>query len=137
MKNNQARVVPISDELREKLLPFIEKRGICFPVHFGVTKGEKYNKWGPQRVIRRVLKKAGVDKEGRRIGWHEFRHTFASQLAQKGVSLYKISKWLGHSDISTTQIYAHFAPIYDGDIERLSLAGSAGCLDGELVSPPK
>ncbi len=38
---------------------------------------------------------------------HILRHTFASQRAIAGVSLYKISKWLGHSNYSTTQIYAH------------------------------
>ena len=43
-------------------------------------------------------------------GWHEFRHTFASRRAQQGISLYKIMKWLGHSSIQVTQIYAHFAP---------------------------
>ena len=56
------------------------------------------------------------------VGWHEFRHTFASRLAQEGVSLYKICKWLGHADMKTTQIYAHFAPVYDRDIERLSIS---------------
>lgn len=50
-------------------------------------------------------------------GWHLLRHTFASRLAQKGVSLYKISKWLGHKSCDTTQIYAHLSPGYDADIE--------------------
>ena len=37
-------------------------------------------------------------------GWHLFRHTFASRAAQRGVSLYKLAAWLGHSDVRTTQI---------------------------------
>lgn len=49
---------------------------------------------------------------------HVLRHTFASQLAIAGVSLYKISTWLGHASIVTTQIYAHLAPD-DDDINRL------------------
>jgi len=55
------------------------------------------------------------------MGWHEFRHTFSSRLVQQGISLYKVSKWLGHSDFKTTQIYAHFAPVYDNDIEKLTI----------------
>lgn len=50
-------------------------------------------------------------------GWHLFRHTFASHLVQAGVRIYKVSQWLGHSSVHTTQMYAHLAPGYDDDIE--------------------
>jgi len=120
VKNYQVRVVPISVELRDKLLPYIKTEGICFPT----ADGKPYNHEGPRRALRKVLAKASV-REGRRLGWHEFRHTFASRLAQQGVSLYKICKWLGHSDIKVTQIYAHFAPIYDEDIEKLTILASS------------
>ena len=39
--------------------------------------------------------------------FHDLRHSFASNLVKKGVSLYVVSKLLGHKDIKTTQIYAH------------------------------
>ena len=39
--------------------------------------------------------------------FHTLRHTFASWLVQAGVSIYEASKLLGHSDIKTTEIYAH------------------------------
>lgn len=46
----------------------------------------------------------------RHIGWHMLRHTYASHLVQRGVSLRVIQKLLGHSSITQTEIYAHLAP---------------------------
>lgn len=70
-------------------------------------------------------------------GWHIFRHTFASRAAQRGVSLYKIAAWLGHSDVRTTRMYAHLQIQYDEDIESASplgmVAGSQGPVAGKGV----
>ncbi len=41
------------------------------------------------------------------LNFHSLRHTFASWLVQRGVSIYEVSKLLGHSDIKVTEIYAH------------------------------
>jgi len=46
------------------------------------------------------------------------RHTFGSLLAQQGVSLYKISKWMRHSHSRVTEIYAHLQE-QDEEIEKL------------------
>jgi len=62
------------------------------------------------------FKEAPSQAPGRR--WHLFRHTFASRAVQAGVPIFKVSQWLGHSDVRTTQIYAHLAPSWDADIEK-------------------
>lgn len=43
--------------------------------------------------------------------FHDLRHTFASQLVMAGVNIFKVSKWLGHSTVMTTErYYAHLSP---------------------------
>jgi integrase len=44
------------------------------------------------------------------ITFHNLRHTFATRLAASGESLRSIQEFLGHADVKTTQIYAHYAP---------------------------
>lgn len=57
-------------------------------------------------AIRKVCGAAGL----RNIGWHTLRHTFASQLAMRGVPMPAIKELMGHASITTTMRYAHVAP---------------------------
>lgn len=54
-------------------------------------------------VLKRWAKRAEIDKN---ISFHTSRHTFATMLLTKGADLYTTSKLLGHTNISTTQVYA-------------------------------
>jgi len=74
----------------------------------GITNREKY----VQNNFRKYVKLAGVNSK---LNFHSLRHTFASWLVQAGVSIYEVSKLLGHADIKTTQIYAH---LRDDDLRR-------------------
>jgi integrase len=69
----------------------------------------------PADAILRQAERAGL----RPIGWHTLRHTFASHLVMKGVSLKAVQELLGHADISMTMRYAHLAPEVKKDAVRM------------------
>jgi len=83
--------------------PF-QKRGEGALYVFAKLNGEPFTGDYFSKRFKRACKSAGIDKS---IHFHSLRHSFASNLAQKGVSLYTIKELLGHSSITTTEIYSH------------------------------
>jgi integrase len=60
--------------------------------------------------VSRRFKEACAEAGVRQIRFHDLRHTFATRLAASGQPLRAIQEFLGHADMKTTQIYAHYAP---------------------------
>lgn len=103
-KTKQNRVVPISSTLRTFLdcyTPRPTKHGWYFPS----PQGERYDPDNFSSDLRRVQEKAGLV-----WGCLDFRHTFGSQLAMKGESLYKISTLMGNSPEICRRHYAALLP---------------------------
>lgn len=107
------RVVPLHPELRV-VFSKLERDPDQFIVRPWATKrGPEGYRWNPRVLFQAISKELGHP-----VSPHTLRHTFASQLAQRGVSIFKISAWLGHTSVETTQVYAHVAPV-DEEIGRL------------------
>ena len=80
------------------------------------------------RLFKLIIEKAGLPTE---TNWLTLRRTFGSQLAQAGVSIFKIQKWMGHSDPRMTmEHHAHLSPEYDEDINRFPIAVHEGVSTG-------
>lgn len=73
-----------------------------------------------------ALSTAGISTA---LRWHDLRHTYASIMAAAGMEISKVSRWMGHSSITTTEkVYIHlFAEDYTDDMDRVgAFLGGAG-----------
>jgi integrase len=59
-----------------------------------------------RKRFKRALKKAKV----RTVRFHDLRHSFGTRMASVGVPMRTLQEWLGHRDLTTTLIYADYAP---------------------------
>lgn len=112
-KGNKERLVPLSRSAIEALKRYGEARNVDLAAK-GTESGFLFpsiSKEGhlPRQVFARELKdlavRAGLNADS--VSPHVLRHAFASHLLENGADLRVVQELLGHSDISTTQIYTH------------------------------
>jgi integrase len=106
-KSRRPREVPLSDDVWAALRAHRHERG---PLVFCNAVGWHLRVPKVRWELERACKHAGL----RQVGWHLLRHSFASHLAIRGVSLKVIQELLGHSTIQMTMRYAHLTP----DVKR-------------------
>lgn len=105
-KSKKERIIPINKTLRQILTNHLPKVMDINKEDFVFTRipGIKLNEDFISKQFKRVVRAAKLNDK---IHFHTLRHSFASNLVQKDVSLYVVKELLGHEDIKTTQIYSH------------------------------
>ena len=113
-KGGKERLVPVHDKARAALSAYAEIRyvfmdgGKTSPWLFPYSRADGYitrQQFGV--MLKELAVKAGINPE--KISPHMLRHSFATHLLEGGADLRVIQELLGHSDISTTQVYTHVA----------------------------
>ncbi len=111
-KGNRERLIPLGGEAQDWLRDFIDGARIEILLErqteylFPTRRGDRMTRQAFWHIIKRYAKKAGVKKK---LSPHTVRHAFATHLLNNGADLRVIQLLLGHSDVSTTQIYTHIA----------------------------
>ena len=111
-KGDKIRIVFMSERSREALRRYLDARSDNSPALFVRHNREKTDITDTSpltvRTIQRILKKyallAGVSPD---ITPHTLRHTMATDLLAAGADLRSVQEILGHSSITTTQVYTH------------------------------
>jgi site-specific recombinase XerD len=107
-KGGRKRTIPISFEMRKRLYVWIKKRGDnpC-PFLFPTSTYNRMEYHNYRRDLHVILKKLEIEE---RIHPHAFRHYFAITFLRKGGDLFRLSKILGHANLSVTEIYLSSMP---------------------------
>ena len=108
-KRNKERIIPISMQLLEMIDGYKKVRDEQFPARGNVIlivndKGEEMSPTFVYRVVHKILE--GVTTLEQKSP-HVLRHTFATHMLNEGADIRAIQKILGHSSLSSTQIYTH------------------------------
>ena len=108
--NGKERVIPFGNEAKSALIRYLEGTRSAMikdaesEYLFANCSGQPMSRQGFWKLIKYYAKKAGIVAD---ITPHTLRHSFAAHLVENGADLRSVQEMLGHSDISTTQIYVN------------------------------
>ena len=107
---HKERVIPFGNEAKQALMHYMGAVRDSMledgrsEILFVNCSGKPMSRQGFWKLIKFYAKKAGIEED---ITPHTLRHSFAAHLVENGADLRSVQEMLGHSDISTTQIYAN------------------------------
>lgn len=108
--SSKERMIPFGQKARTALMQYMESSrekmlsDVNNHILFVNCSGKAMSRQGFWKLIKYYAKKAGITAD---ITPHTLRHSFAAHLVENGADLKSVQEMLGHSDISTTQIYAN------------------------------
>lgn len=118
-KGEKERIVPFATAAGDELRAWLkESRGVLRPAGdplFVNHQGRPLSRQSFWKILAELARNAGIRKT---VSPHVLRHSFATHLLQAGMNLRSLQMLLGHSDLSTTQIYAHVTPEHLKDAHK-------------------
>jgi integrase/recombinase XerD len=107
-RDGKQRIIPIAPRAAQALQDYVDRgrpvfaKGTTATAFFLNPRGSQLTRQGLWLIIKKYVDTAGIEAE---VTPHTLRHSFATHLLDKGADLRNVQELLGHSNISTTQIY--------------------------------
>lgn len=115
-KGNKERLIPIGDSTLQMIKNYMQQNRSLIHIHpkasdilFINNRGKGMSRQMVFLIVKKAAEDANVQK---RISPHTFRHSFATHLLEGGADLRAVQQMLGHSSITTTEIYTHIDRSY-------------------------
>jgi len=113
-KGRKIRLVFLSEDAKDQIAQYISKRtDVDEALFIRIPKSKKFSKDSDlrltprsvQRIVQKYAIKAGII--GKHVSPHTLRHSYATDLLRNGADIRSVQAMLGHSSVTTTQIYTH------------------------------
>jgi len=115
-KGNKERIIPIGELALETITRYVEEYRRFVEIEPGYEdtlflgrRGRELTRQMVFTMLRRTAHEAGIRKQ---VSPHTFRHSFATHLMESGADIRVVQEMLGHSSVSTTEIYTHLDQNY-------------------------
>ncbi len=115
-KGNKERIIPIGELALDTIARYIEEYRNFLDIETGYEdtlflgrRGRELTRQMVFTMLRRTAHEAGIRKQ---VSPHTFRHSFATHLMESGADIRVVQEMLGHSSVSTTEIYTHLDQRY-------------------------
>ncbi len=112
-KGNKQRLIPFGRQAQESLELYLRGRGIIPEKDNGnlpLFIGNKNRRIAVRTIQQRVNEYLLLVSDGKNLGPHTLRHSFATHLLDQGADIRSVKDLLGHSSLSSTQVYTHLQP---------------------------
>ena len=112
-KGSKERIIPFGNEAKNWIDKYLKTRG--FSIHSGLGNlplfaNSKEQPVAYSTIKRRIRNYIKLVAEGEGLGPHILRHSFATHMIDRGADIRSVQELLGHSSLSSTQIYTHIKP---------------------------
>jgi integrase/recombinase XerC len=125
-KGKKERIVPVTDQAMAAIRGYLDKRKTSKAYDAPLFANHRGSRLSRRQIERIVVSELAMVSQQKKKSPHVLRHSFATHLLDRGADIRAVKELLGHSSLSTTQIYTHMSKEHLLRVYRLAHPRAAG-----------